>query len=287
MQFCFATTFSGTDELVPMATTAEACGWHALAVSDHSINPRHTRSTYPYTKDGSRRWKEGTHWPEPWVTIAFLAGHTTTLRFFSNIFVLPERPPVAVAKQVGTAAVLSGNRVALGIGMGWMEEEFEAMGQPFARRGKRADEMLEVMRKLWTGEFVEHHGEFFDLPEMEVLPVPSEPVPVWVGGTSEAALRRAARNDGWVSDLHTTEELRQIRATLDGYRKEYGRDDLPFAMVSACKDAVDLDGYRRLADLGVTHLMTWPWVFYAGFDATPQQKLDGIQRFADDIIAKL
>ena len=158
----------------------------------------------------------GTPWPDPWVTIAFLAGQTTTLRFFTNIYVLPARPPVAVAKLVGTAAVLSGNRVALGIGMGWMEEEFEAMEQPFAGRGRRADEMLDVIRTLWTGEVVEHHGAHYDLPPLEVQPVPSEPVPVWVGGTSDAALRRAARNDGWISDLHTTDELRAIRARIDG-----------------------------------------------------------------------
>ena len=207
MQFCFATTFSDPAELGPLAITAEAHGWDALAVSDHVVNPVTTRSTYPYTADGSRRWGMGTPWPDPWVTIAFLAGQTTTLRFFTNIYVLPARPPVAVAKLVGTAAVLSGNRVALGIGMGWMEEEFDAMEQPFAGRGKRADEMLEVIRTLWTGEVVEHHGVHYDVPPLEVQPVPSEPVPVWVGGTSEAALRRAARNDGWISDLHTTDEL--------------------------------------------------------------------------------
>jgi probable F420-dependent oxidoreductase len=286
VQFCFATTFSDPAELGPLATTAEAHGWDALAVSDHVVNPVTTRSTYPYTADGSRRWGMGTPWPDPWVTIAFLAGQTTTLRFFTNIYVLPARPPVAVAKLVGTAAVLSRNRVALGIGMGWMEEEFEAMEQPFAGRGRRADEMLDVIRTLWTGEVVEHHGAHYDLPPVEVQPVPSEPVPVWVGGTSDAALRRAARNDGWISDLHTTEELRAIRARIDGFRREYGRDHLPFAMVGASKDAADLDGYRRLAEAGVTHLMTWPWVFYAGLDATPQQKLDGIRRFADDVIAR-
>ena len=133
---------------------------------------------------------------------------------------------------------------------------------------------------------VEHHGAHFDLPPLEVLPVPSERVPVWVGGTSDAALRRAARNDGWISDLHTTDELRAIRARIDGFRREIGRDHLPFAMVGASKDAVDLDGYRRMADAGVTHLMTWPWVFYAGFEATPQQKLDGIRRFSEDVIAR-
>jgi alkanesulfonate monooxygenase SsuD/methylene tetrahydromethanopterin reductase-like flavin-dependent oxidoreductase (luciferase family) len=119
--------------------------------------------------------------------------------------------------------------------------------------------MLDVIRTLWTGEVAEHHGAHYDLPPLEVRPAPSEPVPVWVGGTSEAALRRAARNDGWISDLHTTDELCAIRARIDGFRREYGRDHLPFAMVGASNDAADLDGYRRMADAGVTHLMTWPW----------------------------
>ena len=127
--------------------------------------------------------------------------------------------------------MLSGGRVELGIGMGWMEEEFDAMGVPFAKRGKRADEMLEVMRKLWTGEVVEHHGEHFDVPPLEMLPAPAAPIGIHVGGTSEAALRRAARNDGWVSDLHTTEELASIRQQIERYREEYDRTHVPFSAV--------------------------------------------------------
>ena len=121
------------------------------------------------------------------------------------------------------------------------------MGVPFARRGKRADEMLEVMRKLWTGEVVEHHGEYFDVPPLEMLPAPTEPVPVHVGGTSEAALRRAARHDGWVSDLHTIEELAAIRQQIERYREEYDRTHVPFSLFGSASDAWDLDGYRRVA----------------------------------------
>jgi alkanesulfonate monooxygenase SsuD/methylene tetrahydromethanopterin reductase-like flavin-dependent oxidoreductase (luciferase family) len=193
---------------------------------------------------------------------------------------------VHVAKQVGTAAVLSGDRVDLGIGMGWMEEEFEAMGAPFAQRGKRADEMIEVLRQLWSGQVVEHHGEHFDVPPLEMLPAPRRPVPIIVGGLSEAALRRAARNDGWVSDLHTIAELAEIRGRLDAFRAEYGRSDEPFAMYASVKDAWDLDGYRRVAEAGVTHLVTMPWYFYAGADTDLAGKLDGINRFAEDIIAR-
>jgi probable F420-dependent oxidoreductase len=286
MQFCYSATFSATDELVSLAKAGDEHGWSTLSVSDHLINPVATRSTYPYTKDGTRRWEMGTPWPDPWVTVGHLAAVTTRLRFLTTVYILPARTPVHVAKQVGTAAVLSGNRVDLGIGMGWMEEEFDAMGTPFAKRGKRADEMLEVMRKLWTGEVVEHHGEHFDVPPLEMLPAPTAPVPVMVGGVSEAALRRAARNDGWVSDLHTIEELAEIRQQIERYREEYARTDVPFAMYGAAKDAWDLDGYRRLAAAGVTHLITMPWYFYAGVDADLAGKVDSIKRFADDIIAK-
>jgi probable F420-dependent oxidoreductase len=286
VRFCFSATFSQPEELVTLARAGDEAGWDTLSVSDHLINPVETRSTYPYTKDGSRRWEMGTPWPDPWITIGHLSAVTTRLRFVTTVYILPARTPVHVAKQVGTAAVLSGNRVSLGVGMGWMEEEFDAMGTPFARRGKRADEMVEVLHKLWTGEVVEHHGQFFDVPALEMLPAPTEPVPVLVGGLSEAALRRAARNDGWISDLHTIEELRAIRAQLDEYRKEYGREDRPFAVFGSARDAWDMDGYRRLADAGVTHLITMPWYFYAGADADLAAKVEGIRRFADDVIAK-
>ena len=286
LAFCFSGTFSDPTELVPMARAGDAHGWSTLTVSDHLINPLETRSTYPYTKDGTRRWAMGTPWPDPWVTIGHLAAVTERLRFLTTVYVLPARTPVHVAKQVGTAAVLSGNRVGLGVGMGWMEEEFDAMGIPFAQRGKRADEMLEVLRKLWTGDVVEHHGEFFDIPPLEMLPAPSEPVPVYVGGVSEAALRRAARHDGWVSDLHTIEELGAIRRQIERYREEYDRTHVPFALFGSARDAWDLDGYRRVHEAGVTHLVTMPWYFYAGADTDLAGKLDGIKRFGDDVIAK-
>ena len=117
-------------------------------------------------------------------------------------------------------------------------------------------------------------------------PTPTQQVPIYVGGLSEPAFRRAARNDGWVSDMQTTEEFREIRAKLDAERAKIGRADTNFAMVGSCIDAFDYDGYRRLEEVGVTHLLTMPWVFYAGMTDDLQEKIDGIHRFADDIIAK-
>jgi probable F420-dependent oxidoreductase len=269
-----------------MARAADESGWWACACSEHIANPEVTRSQYPYTDTGDRRWEPFTPWPDPAVAIASMAAITEQLNFFTNVYVMPLRSPFAVAKAWGTLAVMSQNRVSLGIGMGWMEEEFEMMEQPFSRRGKRCDEMLDVVRTLWSGGWVEHHGEFYDFDKLEMSPAPTAPVPILVGGLSEAALRRAARNDGWISDLQSTADLAQACATLQRYREEAGTSDRPFTVVASANDAADVDGYRRLEEAGVDVLLTWPWVFYTGFKSDEQQRIDGIRRFADDVIAK-
>ncbi|MEY2452153.1 MAG: hypothetical protein QOD92_1727 [Acidimicrobiaceae bacterium] len=286
MKFCFALSFSPLEQYVPLAKAADEYGWDAVACSDHVVNPETITSVYPYTADGGRRWEPFTEWPDCWVSIGAMAAATERLHFFTNVYVLPMRTPFAVAKAVGTAAVLSNNRVALGIGMGWMEEEFVALEQPFAARGKRADEMIDVLRTLWSGGWVEHHGEFYDFDKLEMTPSPTQQPPIYVGGISKPAFRRAARNDGWVSDMHTIEEFREIRAQLDAERAAIGRQDADFAMVGSCVDAFDYDSYRRLEEVGVTHLLTMPWVFYSGFTDVLQERIDGIKRFADDIITK-
>ena len=285
MKFCIGMGFSPLDHYVPIAATADQHGWDTIAVSDHVANPETITSTYPYTRDGARRWEPFTPFADPWVAIGAMAAVTERLRFTTNVYVLPMRPPFAVAKAVGTAAAIAGGRVALGVGMGWMEEEFGLLEQPFRRRGKRADEMIEVLRKLWAGGWVEHHGEFYDFERLEMTPAPG-PVPILVGGLSDAALRRAARNDGWISDLNSAEELAGICHKLDGLRAEQGREREPFAVMASCKDAWDLDGYRRLEAAGVTHLVTQPWRFYAGDTVELAERVDGIRRFADDVIAR-
>ena len=287
MQFVVSTAWSDPLHYVPLARAADEHGWDSVAISDHVAHPVTIRSPYPYTKDGSLRWDEHNPWPDPWVAIGAMAGATRRVRFVTNIYVLPMRNPFVAAKAIGTAAVLSENRVSVGIGVGWMKEEFELLGQDFHTRGKRTDELVPVLRKLWTGERVEHHGHFYDFEPLRMTPAPSEPVPLLFGGLSEAALRRTARlGDGWVSDLHTTEEFREIIGRLRQYRAEYGRGAEPLQVVGACTDAADVDGYRRLEDTGVTHLQTMPWVFYGGQTDSLDDKLDGIRRFADDVIAK-
>jgi probable F420-dependent oxidoreductase len=288
VEFVTSLAFCRPDELAPLCRAADEAGFFGASVSDHLVHPRDLKTPYPYTEDGKPRWEPFTDWPDPWVTIGHLAAHTQRLRFHTSIFVLPMRNPVHVAKAIGTAAVLSGGRVALGIGVGWMEEEFALSEQPFARRGVRTDEMIQVMRTLWQGGWVEHHGEFYDFDALEMSPVPEAEIPIWGGGISEPALRRAAlRCDGWISDLHSIAELKDYAARLTVYRADSERGDRPFSLIGSCNDAYDLDGYRRLEDAGVTHLNTMPWAFYAGPEATLAEKCDGIRRFGDDIVSMM
>ena len=288
MKFVIAAAYSDPRDLPGLAIRADAAGWDAIAVSDHVIHPEKPKTPYPYTPDGSMRWPAFTPWPDPWVAIGAMAAVTKHLRFLTNVFVLPMRSPFLAAKAVGTAAVMSGNRVALGIGVGWLRDEFELLDQDFSTRGRRTDEMIEVMRKLWSGQMVEHHGEFYAFDRIEMSPAPTEPVPLYFGGVSEPALRRVAKlGDGWISDIHSTEELRAICAKLRRYRAEAGRDGTPLTVIASANDAAGVDGYKRLEDTGVTHLITMPWFFYGGPMISLERKQEAISRFADDVIAKM
>lgn len=287
MQFVIPTAFSPVSHLCAMARAAEDHGWDGVAISDHVAHPERIDSPYPYTRDGAIRWDENTVWPDPWVTIGAMAAVTTSLRFLTNVYVLALRNPFLAAKGIATAAALSGDRVAVGIGVGWCREEFALAGQDFHTRGKRTDEMIEVLRKLWSGEYVEHDGPFHRFGRVRMLPAPAGPIPLYGGGLSAPALRRAARLEGWVSDLHTRAELAEIIGTLRRLRADAGLADRRFDVVASCVDAFDADGIRRLSDIGVTHYATAPWLFYGGgWDSLPD-KVDGLRRFADDVIAKL
>jgi len=288
MKFCASLAFSNPTHFCDLAVTAETNGWDSFVVSDHVVHPETIRSPYPYTENQEPRWEAPAPWPDPFVSIGAMAAVTERLRFITGIYVLPLRNPFVVAKAAGTAAILSGNRLTLGFGVGWMREEFELLEQEFGNRGRRADEMVEVMRKLWAGGMVEHHGRYYDFDPVQMSPAVDEPIPLVVGGTSEPALRRAGRiGDGWISDIHSIEELRGIVKRIETYRAEHGRAGRSFAIIAAASDAFDVDGYRRLEDAGVTHLQTMPWAFYGGTGDTLEEKRNGLERFADDVIAKM
>jgi len=288
MKFGISVAFSHPSHLGEMALAAERAGFGRVTVSDHVIQPHQLRTPYPYTEDGSPRWPPFTDWPDPWVAIGAMAAVTREIRFFTSVFVLAMRNPFLVAKTVGTAAVMSAGRVELGIGVGWMREEFDLLGQSFDARGRRTDEMMDVLRLIWGGGWVEHAGEFYAFDPLEMSPAPEAPIPIYVGGFSQPAIRRAAsRGDGWISDLHSSDELAELIPEVLGLRAQSDRAGDPFEILVTCNDAFTLDHYRRIADMGATHFTTMPWLLYGADPDNLQQKLDGIARFGDEVIGRL
>ena len=202
MQFHQAVAFLETDQYLQLAQASEELGFSGMYVSDHLCYPKELRSRYTYSPydDGSPVWAPETDWPDTWCVISAMAAVTSTLQFTTGVYVAPARDLMTVAKLVGTAAVLSGNRVNLGVAAGWCKEEFDLTGQEFSDRGRRLDDMIPALRALWRSGWVEYHGSHYDVPLMQVNPAPTKPVPVIVGGDSAPALRRtAALGDGWAA----------------------------------------------------------------------------------------
>jgi probable F420-dependent oxidoreductase len=287
MKFVISAAFQPAEHLVAIARAADAAGYEAMSSSDHAIYPEKLDTPYPYTDDGERRYDEDSEFPDPWVLAGALSGVTSRLRFTSNVYVLPMRNPFIAAKQVATAAALSGNRITLTIGVGWSKLEFELLGQSFARRGARTDEMLEIMKKAWTGDWITHEGEFYQFDRLKLTPpIPTSGIPIWVGGISDFALRRAARHDGWLSDLQPTAEILECVEKVRAYRRDLGRSE-DFDVVASASDAHDIDGYRKLEEGGVSHVLTMPWVFYHGLTDDLEEKVDGVKRYAEDVLDKM
>ncbi len=288
MKFVLSTSFSTVAHLTELAPAADQSGWEAMSFSDHVVHPEKIHTPYPYTENGERRWQAFTDWPDPWVMMGALATITKRLRFTNNIYVLPMRNPYLTAKAISTAAVISNNRITPAIGVGWSKDEFELMQQDFHTRGKRADEILAIMRLLWTGEMVEYQGQYYQFDKLEMNPSPSEYIPIWIGGISEAAMRRAARlGDGWVTDLQSSDEIIDCVNKINGYRKEYGTNNKAFEIMATPSDAFTIDGYKKLADKGITHILTQPWAFYHGGTQCIDKKIDGLKRYSEDIIEKM
>ena len=290
MRFSISTAFLPTEQLVEIAKAADQLGYDSLAMPDHVVDLETLRTPYPYTPDGARRWGFEAEWPDPWVLAGALSTVTTTLRFFTSVYVPAARNPFQVAKSVGTAAVLSGNRVALGVGIGWCEEEFELLEQSFRTRGRRTDEGLALVKELWKPGWTEFSGDFYAAPRLVMEPTPTAPIPIYVGGLSEVAFARAARHDGWVGDMYRTDEAIGWAQRLAEVRRDQGvagPGDDRFAVIVALTDAFLPEHFARAEEGGVTDCMTMPWMYYYGTDATLAQKLAGMERFADEVIAPL
>jgi probable F420-dependent oxidoreductase len=283
MQYGLSIAFADPEEFCPLAKAAEERGFSWVTVPDHLIYPGTFSVPYPYTPDGVPRFTDSDPFPDPWTAVTAMAQHTSAIQFYTNVYVLPMRNAFHAAKALATTAVFSGGRIALGVGMGWMPEEFQAAGQPFKQRGKHADEMLAVMKKLWTGEWTEHHGEFYDFPRLRMLPKPPRPIPILIGGISEPALRRAARHDGWISDLHSVAELKALLSKVFALREQAGLSRAGYQVMSFNPiDAISRDQHAELEAAGVTTITNAPWALQAmnGYTVSLAEKIKGMDDYA-------
>jgi probable F420-dependent oxidoreductase len=288
MRFTLSVALSPLDHLTELARTAEAAGFSSIALPDSLFYSESVSADYPYTPDGNRFWNAETPWADPLVAAGVMGAVTSSIRFYTSVLKLGSRHPVLLARQVASVAVLTGNRFGLGVGVGWSPEEFAWSGQPYEGRGRRVDEMIEVLRLILGGGMVDHHGEFFDFGKLQMSPAPTEPVPFYVGGHTPVALRRAARvGDGWASAMMRFDDLRTTIDELARLRAECGRDDLPFEIQAVCIDRFGLDGYRAQEEIGVTDVITVPWLMDGiGFDGDLERKKDSVKRFGDEVIAR-
>jgi alkanesulfonate monooxygenase SsuD/methylene tetrahydromethanopterin reductase-like flavin-dependent oxidoreductase (luciferase family) len=286
MRFTYAEAMTDPTFYIPLAKAAEAAGYSAMTIPDSVAYPFESDSTYPYTPDGNREFLDGKSFIESFVLTAALGAVTSTLKFNFFVLKLPIRPPALVAKQAGSLAALIGNRLGLGVGTSPWPEDYELMGVPFAKRGKRMDECIAIIKGLTTGEYFEFHGEFYDIPKTKMTPAPTQPIPILVGGHADAALRRAARADGWMHG-GGTEDLDDLLKRLNQFRDEEGQTG-PFEIHVISIDGFTLDGVKRLEDKGVTDVIVgFRLPYIMGADTEPlETKIAHLESFAENVIAK-
>jgi probable F420-dependent oxidoreductase len=288
VRFTYAEAMTDVAYYRPLAQAAEAAGFDGFLVPDSICYPFESDATYPYTPDGNREFIEDKAFLEPFSMIPFLGAATERIRFVVSVLKLTVRHPVLVAKQAASTAVLTDDRLTLGIGTSPWPEDYEVCGVPFERRGKRADESLDIIAGLLTGDWFEHHGEIYDVPKIKQCPVPARHLPILVGGHARPALRRAAeRGDGWIHGGGDADALPGLIAEVLALRADTDRAHDPFEVHAISMDAYTVDGIRRLEELGVTDVIVgFRWTYQLEQDAEPlQRKLDALQRYADTVIA--
>jgi probable F420-dependent oxidoreductase len=277
--------FVEPDAAASFAQAAEENGFESLWTVEHVVVPSGYRSTYPYTADGKMPGREDSPIPDPLIWLAYVAAATERIRLATGILILPQRNPVILAKELATLDHLSRGRLILGIGIGWLAEEFTAIGVPFDDRAARTDDYAAALRALWS-EQPSHHSEFADFTDCIVRPPPvAGTIPIHVGGHSAAAARRAGRlGDGFVpvssGDYAELAGLYELARTT---AKEAGRDPARIEMTAggaAASAPVGVDEVRALADVGTDRVVVPSYTFW-------REPADSLARFADEVIASI
>lgn len=289
MKFWQAITWSETDQLLDIARFAEEVGFHGLMSGDHAVYPESIVPDYPYSENGLPPMQPDDEYPDQTAMFAAMAAVTRKLHFTCGVYVLPLRNPHEVARACATLAIMSDNRFVLGAGVGWMKEEFEIYGVDFHKRGKITDESIEVLRKLWSGQMVEHHGEHFNFPKVQLSPAPAQHPPIYIGGVSKAALHRAARvGDGYIGAGTLPEEVAPLIKRLDALRAEYGRGERPFEAMLGISAEPGYDLYAGLVDDGLHSTVAPPFQYALGKKKSSlDEKKRFMEQYAENIIRRL
>ena len=289
MRFSYAESLTDPSFYIPLAQAADEAGYHSMTIADSIAYPFESDSKYPYTPDGNREFLDGKEIVEAFVLTAALGAVTSRLRFNFFVLKLPIRHPALTAKQAGSLAMLTNNRLGLGVGTSPWPEDYELVGIPFEKRGKRMDECIEIVQGLTTGDYFEFHGEFYDIPKTKMSPAPTQPIPILVGGHADVALRRAAHLDGWMHGGGSSpEELDRLIARVKKFREEAGKTG-PFEIHVISMDAYTVDGIKRLEDQGVTDaIVGFRYPYINGPDTEPlETKIRNLERFAEKVISKV
>jgi probable F420-dependent oxidoreductase len=271
-----------------VAAAYEANGLESIWVPEHLVFPATMPPTYPYTDSGYPIVNPDTPSYDPWVLLSFLAQATSTIRLGTNVYILPLRHPLQTARSVITVDRLSGGRVTLGAGVGWLEAEFDYMGQPFKTRGKRADSIIGILRQLWSDDVIEVHDEHFDFGPVKFQPKPLQKpsIPIEIGGSSPGALRRAGRlGDGWIEiGVNDLDDFSAKCNVIMGHRADAGRTG-PFEVTAGSELSSGIDDFRRLRDAGATRILVGA-ARPEGRRPEPKDWIDWSKQFADEVIAK-
>lgn len=253
MKFWQCLSMLDMNELPRLAKHAEDLGFEGITLGEHLVTFAEQYQRYDYSDNGLVRWYPETDWPDSWVQIGALSQLTTRLKFLTQVYVLPLRDPFNAAKAIATAANLCEGRLWLGLGVGWQQAEFEVVGHDFGTRGRRMDEMVALMKELWTGRSVSFKGEFYDVPALQMSPAVDCDVPILIGGLSRKAFERAARHQGFIAAQHHMNEVETIVAGLNEARERHGTISESFEVGFSLYD-FDERNVERCAELGVSLL---------------------------------
>jgi probable F420-dependent oxidoreductase len=285
MRFSYQIGMCDPSHYLPLAKAAEEAGFHGITTPDSICYPKECSSTYPYNADGSRHFLETEPFIESLIGVTAMAAVTERIRFATFVYKLAIRQVACVAKQVQSINALTGNRFDFGVGISPWKEDFDVTGVPFEKRGQRLDEQIEVLRGYETGDYFGYKGEVLDIPAAKMNPVPTEPTPILVGGHADPALRRAARNDGWMCAGASLDDLREYVGKINGYREELGTADRPFRIFTTGQDAFTPEGIRQLEEIGITDvIIAFRNVYESEPDHDLDTKLQQIQWYAGEFI---